>query len=58
MTASAYRRTTIFSVIAALGFALATPAFAGLPPSINGEPMPSLAPMLAKVTPAVVNISK
>jgi Do/DeqQ family serine protease len=57
MTASAYRRTRIFSVLAALGFALASPAFAGLPPSINGEPMPSLAPMLAKVTPAVVNIS-
>jgi Do/DeqQ family serine protease len=57
MTASAYRRTTIFSVLATLGFALASPAFAGLPPSINGEPMPSLAPMLAKVTPAVVNIS-
>ncbi|PTR33655.1 serine protease Do/serine protease DegQ [Luteibacter sp. OK325] len=57
MTASAYRRTRIFSVLGALGFALASPAFAGLPPSINGEPMPSLAPMLAKVTPAVVNIS-
>ncbi|KLD80027.1 heat-shock protein, partial [Xanthomonas hyacinthi DSM 19077] len=36
---------------------MASPAFAGLPPSIDGQPMPSLAPMLAKVTPAVVNIS-
>ena len=30
---------------------------AGLPPSVNGQPLPSLAPMLEKVTPAVVNIS-
>ena len=57
MTASAYRRTKIFSLVAALGFALASPAFAGLPPSVDGQPTPSLAPMLAKVTPAVVNIS-
>ncbi|WP_354514938.1 Do family serine endopeptidase [Luteibacter sp. PvP019] len=42
---------------AALAMALATPAFASLPPAINGEPLPSLAPMLSKVTPAVVNIS-
>ncbi len=41
----------------ALAMALATPAFASLPPAINGEPLPSLAPMLSKVTPAVVNIS-
>jgi Do/DeqQ family serine protease len=57
MTARAHRRTRIFSVLAALGFTLALPAFAAIPPAINGEPMPSLAPMLAKVTPAVVNIS-
>lgn len=30
---------------------------AGLPPAVNGQPLPSLAPMLEKVTPAVVNIS-
>ncbi|WP_285406802.1 Do family serine endopeptidase [Luteibacter sp. ME-Dv--P-043b] len=42
---------------AALAMALATPAFASLPPAVNGEPLPSLAPMLSKVTPAVVNIS-
>ena len=57
MHASARRRTKIFSVLAALGFSLLSPAFAAIPPAINGEPMPSLAPMLAKVTPAVVNIS-
>jgi serine protease Do/serine protease DegQ len=30
---------------------------AALPPSVDGQPLPSLAPMLEKVTPAVVNIS-
>ncbi len=30
---------------------------ASLPPSVDGQPLPSLAPMLEKVTPAVVNIS-
>ena len=30
---------------------------ASLPPAVNGQPLPSLAPMLQKVTPAVVNIS-
>jgi Do/DeqQ family serine protease len=32
-------------------------AHAVLPPAVNGQPLPSLAPMLEKVTPAVVNIS-
>ncbi|RUL73172.1 DegQ family serine endoprotease [Dyella choica] len=32
-------------------------AHAGMPPAVNGQPLPSLAPMLEKVTPAVVNIS-
>jgi len=30
---------------------------ATLPPAVDGQPMPSLAPMLTRVTPAVVNIS-
>ncbi|QAU25049.1 Do family serine endopeptidase [Dyella sp. M7H15-1] len=30
---------------------------AALPPIVDGQPLPSLAPMLQKVTPAVVNIS-
>ena len=30
---------------------------AALPPAVDGQPLPSLAPMLHKVTPAVVNIS-
>jgi serine protease DegQ len=32
-------------------------AYAALPPIVDGQPLPSLAPMLQKVTPAVVNIS-
>ncbi|RDS79803.1 DegQ family serine endoprotease [Dyella psychrodurans] len=32
-------------------------AHASIPPSVDGQPLPSLAPMLQKVTPAVVNIS-
>jgi len=32
-------------------------AHAALPPVVDGEPLPSLAPMLEKVTPAVVNIA-
>ncbi|QNK03731.1 Do family serine endopeptidase [Dyella telluris] len=39
--------------------AVATPSasYATLPPTVDGQPLPSLAPMLEKVTPAVVNIS-
>jgi Do/DeqQ family serine protease len=33
------------------------PAGAALPASVDGQPLPSLAPMLERVTPAVVNIS-
>jgi len=31
-------------------------AFAGLPAAVDGEPLPSLAPVLERVTPSVVNI--
>lgn len=42
----------------AVGAICATaPARAGLPPEIDGKALPSLAPMLERVTPAVVNIS-
>jgi len=51
------RRMPNLLLSGALAMALATPAFAALPPAVNGEPLPSLAPMLSKVTPAVVNIS-
>ena len=36
--------------------ALPAPALAALPPEVEGTPVPSLAPMLERVTPAVVNI--
>jgi serine protease DegQ len=39
-----------------LPLAAVTPAQAALPAELNGAPMPSLAPMLERVTPAVVNI--
>ena len=38
-----------------LGWAVT--ASAGLPPSVDVQPLPTLAPMLEKTTPAVVNIS-
>ncbi|WZB76805.1 hypothetical protein WJ972_15725 [Achromobacter insuavis] len=43
----------------ALAAALALPAgaLAALPMAVDGQPLPSLAPMLERVTPAVVNIS-
>nr|WP_132147153.1 Do family serine endopeptidase [Luteibacter rhizovicinus] len=45
-------------MLAALLFAsTAFAAHAALPPVVGGEALPSLAPMLTKVTPAVVNIS-
>jgi Do/DeqQ family serine protease len=37
--------------------ALASTAAASLPPAVEDKPLPSLAPMLERVTPAVVNIS-
>lgn len=44
--------------LAALAWGAVPPAYAGtLPEAVNGEKLPSLAPMLAKVSPAVVNIS-
>jgi serine protease DegQ len=35
----------------------ATPSHAGLPTAVDGQPLPSLAPMLERAVPAVVNIS-
>jgi Do/DeqQ family serine protease len=36
---------------------LATPALAGLPVAVDSQPLPTLAPMLQRTTPAVVNIA-
>lgn len=44
----------IFVILAAV---VATSAQAALPATVEGQPLPSLAPMLEQVTPAVVNIS-
>ncbi len=41
----------------ALGIVPGTLRAAALPAAVGGQPMPSLAPMLTRVTPAVVNIS-
>jgi serine protease DegQ len=47
-----------FGLLLALALAaLAPTSYATLPPAVDGQPLPSLAPMLQKVTPAVVNIS-
>lgn len=40
-----------------LGVALPGTGCATMPPAVGGQPLPSLAPMLEHVTPAVVNIS-
>jgi serine protease DegQ len=47
--------TAVFAI--AMIAALPTSTHAALPPVVNGQPLPSLAPMLQNVTPAVVNIS-
>ncbi len=36
---------------------MAAPALAGLPVAVDGEALPTLAPMLKRITPAVVNIA-
>ena len=45
------------TIAALLSAALAAPASGALPPVVDGQPLPTLAPMLARVTPAVVNIA-
>ena len=45
------------AAVLALGLLPCTSRAATLPAAIDGQPMPSLAPMLTRVTPAVVNIS-
>ncbi|HEX7325280.1 MAG TPA: Do family serine endopeptidase [Rhodanobacteraceae bacterium] len=52
------RRLAPLAAVAALALALAAPAMAGtLPFAVGGQQLPSLAPMLARVSPSVVNIS-
>jgi len=46
----------IFVLLGGL-LSLTTTSIAGFPASVNGQPLPTLAPMLESTTPAVVNIS-
>lgn len=47
----------LLALILASGLGISTPALAVLPPEVDGRHLPSLAPMLERSMPAVVNIS-
>lgn len=47
----------IRACLTACAFAIAAPAFATLPAEVDGQPLPTLAPMLERTTLAVVNVS-
>jgi len=49
-------KAVTIGIYALLLLAPATCAWAALPPSVNGEPLPTLAPVLERVTPSVVNV--
>lgn len=53
------KKSSLLPILASLIFILFAPiaSYAHVPVSINGAKMPSLAPMLSHVTPAVVNIT-
>jgi Do/DeqQ family serine protease len=48
---------SLLKLVATAALAAGSAAFAALPLAVDGQPLPSLAPMLEKVTPAVVNIA-
>jgi serine protease Do/serine protease DegQ len=48
---------TTLALWMATGTGLPTPAWAGLPVAVDGQALPSLSPMLERITPAVVNIA-
>jgi serine protease DegQ len=48
-------RTILLLILSSL--LVSTPALAHLPTAVDGEPLPSLAPMLERTVPAVVNVS-
>ena len=50
-------RTIILLVIAVAGLVAPLGASGGLPVAVDGQPLPTLAPMIKQVTPAVVNIA-
>ena len=47
----------LLKLLPAAALAATSAVFAALPIAVDGQPLPSLAPMLEKVTPAVVNIA-
>ncbi|TAM04948.1 MAG: heat-shock protein, partial [Rhodanobacter sp.] len=49
--------TGLLAAVLVFGLLPAGARAATLPAAVEGQPMPSLAPMLTRVTPAVVNIS-
>jgi len=57
MTARCFSLARAFALCGVLLLGWPVASQAALPASVAGEPLPSLAPMLQKVTPAVVNIS-
>ena len=54
MNAKLLRITLLISILLSLNFSV---TYAELPNSVNDKPLPSLAPMLERTTPSVVNIS-
>lgn len=46
----------VFPGILTLGLLTSALSYGALPPAVNGEPLPSLAPVLERVTPSVVNV--
>ena len=53
----ALRTVIVLGIIAVAGFVTPFGAEGGLPIAVDGQPLPSLAPMIKQVTPAVVNIA-
>lgn len=52
-----FRRLALSYLLSLALCAFVAPAYAGFPDAVDGQPLPSLAPILERVTPAVVNIS-
>ncbi|TNF97563.1 MAG: Do family serine endopeptidase, partial [Gammaproteobacteria bacterium] len=53
-----HQMNTLFRLLTILTLISVSPVtMAALPPHVDGQPLPTLAPMLEKVTPAVVNIA-
>ena len=57
MTTPLVKQLLLMSILSACLSTPLTLQAAGLPPYVSGQPVPSLAPMLERAMPAVVNIS-